>query len=154
MAYLHLVSFYTWYSTKSQAINTVQLEKRGTSCNVNVIVMHFQMLHIFSMFLRHPFLIYASQIENKCMEHRFWYKTLARSISLYFITTMRGHSLWPQKLFCRIIYEHDLLLFDVNEEEGEEFIPAGFLTSAFDAFACEYVWIEDLIYDILGIILL
>ena len=65
-----------------------------------------------------------------------------------------GHSLWPQKLFCRIIYEHNLLLFDVNEEEGEEFIPAGFLTSAFDAFACEYVWIEDLIYDILGIILL
>ena len=78
-----------------------------------------------------------------------------RRVYLCTLLQQWGHSVWPQKLFCRIIYEHDLLLFDVNEEEGEEaFVPAGFLTSAFDAFVCEYVWIEDLIYDILGIILL
>ena len=65
--------------------------------------MHFQMLHIFSMFLRHPFLIYASQIENKCMEHRFWYKTLARSISLYFITTMRPFTMTTKALLSHYL---------------------------------------------------
>ena len=49
-------------------------------------------------------------------EHHFWVQNVSSSISvLYYYNEAIHHD--HKALFCRIIYGHDLLLFNVNEEE-------------------------------------
>ena len=55
--------------------------------------------HVFTT----PSFWYMHKMKNKCMEHHFWYKTLARSIYLYFITTMRPFSMTTKALLSHYL---------------------------------------------------
>ena len=79
--------------------------------------------------------------------------TLAKSISLYFITTMRPYTMTTKALLSHYLRTRFIVIWCKRRRRRSWFTRL-VLTSAFDAFACEYVWMEDLIYDILGIILL
>ena len=81
----------------------MQLEKIKISCNGNVIVMHSRCYISFPCFYNTIILIYAQNGKQNVWNTIFDTKTLAKSISLYFITTMRPFSMTTKALLSHYL---------------------------------------------------